>query len=86
MNTRPVRQPPSGVVSETELRRRIGQAQAAVAAGQMEKALGLLDLEVLAAVDRLPVSEGVDTALALAGRVPPGPASGSGRALLPPSP
>jgi protein O-GlcNAc transferase len=67
MNTRPIRQAPSIGLTEAEIRRRIAQAQAAVAAGQMEKALGLLGPEVLAAVDRLPVSEGVDTALTLAG-------------------
>jgi protein O-GlcNAc transferase len=67
MNMRPIRKAPSATISEAEIRRRLGQAQAAVAAGQMEKALRLLDLEVLAAVDRLPISEGVDMSLALAG-------------------
>jgi len=64
MNIRPIRKAPSATISEPEIRRRIGQAQAAVAAGQTEQALGILGPEVLAAVDRLGVSEELDMALA----------------------
>jgi protein O-GlcNAc transferase len=52
MRDRPSRRPPVASPPEVDLHRLIGQAQAAAAAGQIERALELLDSTVLEALDR----------------------------------
>jgi protein O-GlcNAc transferase len=66
MRTKPIRRPPSDAVPEADVRRVLGQALAAVAAGQTERALALLGPDSLEAVDRVPGVAGVDAALAVA--------------------